>query len=298
MSLSFDHKSNNPIGIIKGVKDPNKTLFLHEAKNEGKPGFFDRVVIDEGTFFLHPEIRIGQTDRIALVGSPGARKSTWISQYVKNFHKVFPDAQSTILFTTQSEEDFDRAFEDVKKKIDFMHIDETLLEDPIQLNDFTLKSGDRYLPRCIVFDDYVGAGRKITEEVERLRNAIACNGRKLNLTQIVAQTDLPVKNASYREFLSNCTHMIAFPAFAPVNLKYTLENYFNIPEKVWKMYKKESASRWICVTRTGVPYIMSETMCTVFDADDEISMMKEAEARRKKELKEKLDMMPRTTSYF
>lgn len=291
MSISFKHKSNNPIAYVEGGDLNKKVLYLHEEKHQDQANYFDRVVLDEGTFFVHPEIRIGQTDRIALIGAPGARKSTWIAKYLKIYHNVFPDALPTILFTTQSEDDFDRAFKDLKDDIVFMHIDDSMLQDRIELNDMCKKSGERYFPRCIVFDDYVGSTRKLTEEVERLRNAIACNGRKLNFTQIVAQTDLPVKSGCYREFLSNCTHMIAFPAFAPVNLKYTLVNYFNIPEKVWSVYKKQSASRWICVTRTGVPYIMSETICTVFDADDEIALMKEQEQLRKKKLKERFDNM-------
>ena len=292
MSLSFRHKSNNPIAYVEGGELNKKVLYLHEEKHQGKDNFFDKVLLDDGTFFVHPEVRVGQTDRIALVGSPGARKSTWIAKYLKIYHHVFPDALPTLLFTTQAEEDFDRAFKELHKDILFMHIDETMLEDRIELNDMCKKTGDKYIPRCIVFDDYVGSTRKLTEEVERLRNAIACNGRKLNFTQIVAQTDLPVKSGSYREFLSNCTHMVAFPAFAPVNLKYTLTNYFNIPENVWAAYKKQSSSRWICVTRTGVPYIMSETMCTVFDADDEIAQLKEAEVMRKKKLKERFDSLP------
>jgi hypothetical protein len=291
MSISFRHKSNNPIAYVEGGELNKKVLYLHEEKHQGQENYFDRVVLDDGTFFVHPEVRIGQTDRIALVGSPGARKSTWIAKYLKIFHVVFPDALPTILFTTQNEEDFDRAFKDLEKNILFMHIDESMTEERIELNDMCKKSGERYLPRCIVFDDYVGSTRKITEEVERLRNAVACNGRKLNFTQIVAQTDLPVKSGSYREFLSNCTHMVAFPSFAPVNLKYTLTNYFNIPENVWKVYKKQSSSRWICFTRTGIPFIMSETICTVFDADDEIAQLKEAEAMRKKQLKDRFDNM-------
>lgn len=292
MSLSIKYKSDNPIAYIEGGDYNKKALYLHEDKNKDKDGYFDEIILDNGCFHLHPEVRENQTDRIALVGSPGARKSTFIAKYLEAFHKTFPDAEKSILLTVQHEEDFDKVYKHLKDLIIFVQIDSSILEEKITMHDLAIKSGNRYLPRCVIFDDYVGETRRITDEIERLRNCLAANSRKLNITMLVAQSDLPVKNGIYREFLSNCTHMVCFPNYAPVNLKYTLENYFGIPEKVWKIIKKETTSRWIVVTRTGIPYVLTEIKCTVFDADDELEIIRQREAERKQAMKDRIANLP------
>jgi hypothetical protein len=287
MSLTFNRGEQNPIAIIEGGSLDRKILNLSDEAHEGNDKYFERIDLDDGSFFTYPEVQPGQTDRIAVVGAPGARKSTFINKYLTVFHKVFPDAPKTILFTTQSEEDFDKAYNKNEKNMVHIKITEEILEQQIELNDLCRKDGNAYLPRCIVFDDYVGSSKKVTEEVERLRNVIACNGRKLNLYQVVAQTDLPVKSGIYREFLANCTKLVCFPTHIPLNLKFVLEGYFSMTNAVFTDFKRHSKSRWILITRCGVSYVLSETMCTIFKADEETERVKEQDKVQRQMLKDK-----------
>ncbi len=219
---------------------------------------------------LLPEMRPKQTDRIIISSSSGAGKSTLIANYIERFFEAFPNANNVILFTNQDDEDSDPAFEGIKDRINHIKINESILEDPIELHELCAKDEDgNFIPRIILFDDYTdGVNKKVDQAMERLRDAISSNGRKLNLYLISIQTKLPLKSESFRQLISNCTHFIVFPSKAPSNLRYALESYFDIKDTIWSKVKKQFGnSRWTMFTKNEQPLIIGQRMCLILDMD-------------------------------
>jgi hypothetical protein len=292
--FSYKKATDRAIAALNDNGTLTKILYIHDkfslprltrdpAKDEIiLRDLFETDELDPDTEFFEilPESRRGQTDRIVLCAGSGSGKSTWIATYIKNFLECFPDCENVILFTRQDEEDFDKAYDKFKDRINHVQIDETILEDPLTLHDIADPDGK---PRLILFDDYTDAGeKKINAAVESLRDDISANGRKLGLYLICAQTDMPTLKAGFRNILGNCSMFVTFPQRSTANIKYTLETYFNVTGKVWKAMKESLKSRWIVVTRNDQPYILWRTGCLIFDSDRLDDDVKTIESIKKK----------------
>ena len=274
--FSYKRRSDRPIAITSD----GRVLYLHDKfdlprvsgnKERDEKAFenlfeTDELDADSDDYYdILPECRDNQTDRIILCAGSGSGKSTWIANYISNFLDAFPESDDIILLTRQNEEDFDKAYGEFKDRMTHIQIDESILEDPLTLNDI---ANENHKPRLIIFDDYTDAGtRKINDAVESLRDDISANGRKLGLYLIVAQTDMPTLKSGFRNVLGNCTHFVTFPARSTANTKYTLQSYFGVTNDVWRAMKDSLKSRWIVVTRNDQPYILWRTGCLIFDSD-------------------------------
>lgn len=268
--FSFTTPSSTVVAKFQNGSN-KKMLYLHEGVEEEdqKKGFFKRLQLDDGILQIMPETRPNMTDRIAIIALSGSGKSTFINNYIREFFKLFEDSDNVILFTRQNEEDFDKAFDEHKDKIDLMTLDDDILENPIDLSLLPSRdsSGD-YKPQLIIFDDYEGLPHKVKFEVDRMRNDISMNGRKLGLYLICAQVAPDLKTPSFRDFLSNTTHFVTFPKKCTSNTKYALETYFDVTPRVWKKIKDQIGNKWFLITRQGTPMMMCDSGAIIFDSEE------------------------------
>jgi hypothetical protein len=270
--FSLKVPNDNEVAVyIRGKERQN--LYLH---NDGEgPDFFELFEPADGVFQLLPTQQPGQTQRIAICASSGAGKSTFINNYIDEFYRIFPDSKNVILFTRQSEEDFDRAFLPNREKIDVIQLDDSLLDEKLDIRDMCVGSrAEGYKPQLILFDDYEGCPFKLADEVARLRNEICSNGRKLNLYLICSQTNLDIGTRSFRDFLGNCTQFVTFPSRSSTNIRYALEKHFDVTARVWSSIKRHIGSRWVIFNRQGIPYILCETAALIYDSEREDNRIK------------------------
>ncbi|MEI6529734.1 MAG: hypothetical protein WCN88_05080 [Candidatus Falkowbacteria bacterium] len=291
--FSLKMRNHNPIAYVKGGYLDKKILYLHDpeviAPNDDR--FFDDIELEDGSFSIYPETRPDQTDRIMIASAPGSGKSYLVNDYITKFHSIFPDSAKTILFTNHKIEDFDKAYSSNKENITHFEINDEILEPRIELSDICNKEGSDYIPQLIVFDDYVGNKNKIEAEIFRLRNLIGANGRKLKLYQIVCQSDLPIKNASFRDYITNITKLIYFPKRKPSNIRNVLKNYFDVPDEIFADFNRNNNSRWVLYIKQDIPYMLSEFRALIFDIDREESRIREENMARKQTIRERLDRL-------
>jgi len=277
---------------IASVSD-GRTLYLIPFPEQIPPklvdklALFDKITLESETFQYIPTTQKNQTDRILVASNSGAGKSTWVNKYIQQFYEMFPSAKDVALFTVNSVEDSDEAFAENKDKINHIHIDETILVDPITPTDLIDRDSDiRYNQRLVIFDDYRSGVKKISDAVAVLRNGISELSRKQKIYQIVSQTEMNLKDGAFRGYLSNTTGLVVFPARTPSNLKYVLTNYYDFSPELLKDFKRRSSSRWILINRGDAPFILTETECLIYHPDREEERLKVEKKNPKKEIPE------------
>lgn len=287
MAFSLRTKSEIPVAVVEGGSKNGKVLYLHD--DEDIPYGEQELEVNDGIFSIYPETRVNQTDSIIICALKGAGKSTFINNYVKRFHEIYPLSKKTLVFTTQ-EPGIDPSLEEMRSRMNYIKIDETLLKEPIEIGDLN-KPNEKgeYLPRLIIFDDYVGSRAKVDKEIKRLRNAISCNGRKLGLFEIVAQTDIPLQtDKGFKELLDNCSKFITFGRKMPSNISGMLERQFGMPKDIKKEYKKFPSMWWI-ISKSETPYMLLEHHAIIFDADAEEERLEEERVIKRELLRAKIE---------
>lgn len=293
--FSTKHKSGKVVATICNIDNPDKItpVYIHErTPGEIPPDYFLDMKLDreEEVFKIFPEHTKYQTDRIVLAAPPGAGKTSLVKEYLSYFNELNPDSRSAILFTKQNDEDFDQILLSVKDKVATINIDDSILKDPITIGDlanrqYEEEGGERkrkYINQLVIFDDYQQGKQKINDEIARIRNDLCDNGRKLQLYVIVAQSDLPVSKQQFRNFLSNTTHFIYFAARKPCNLIQILKNYYGIDTPMRNFIEANTKSRWICIVKNDIPYILSDDYISINDQAHIMDQITAMNAKKKK----------------
>ena len=235
--LSLKHISRYPIAIIKGGPDDNKIVYLHDIHLEDNPDYFYQYMINEGSCFILPETRGSETDRIIFAGPSGVGKTTMIDTYCELFRDTFPQSDRPIMFTIHPDEDLDKTYD---CDLNIIQIDESILEDPIVLEDIAERNEmGNYIEKLIIFDDYRG-NSKLIPAINDLRTKLYLNGRKFKLYTITADQVLERNNPIQRHIIENSNKFVFFTKSRPANLQATLEKYFDIPEEEYKQLIKPS----------------------------------------------------------
>lgn len=303
--FSLKHKSNKIIAFICNKDDDEdlKAIYIHPRTvidtNNLPDGYFMEYKVTDPNYELRlfPEHVSGQTDRIFICGPTGAGKSSWIKSYISYFNELNPKSKHSLLFTKLDEDNFDESLKEVQNKIAMVTLDKTFIEDPINIRDLSdrviTEDGKRlYNNRVVIFDDYQQNSIKVDNEVNRLRNDIGDNGRKLGLYLLVCQSNIPLQTIPFRQFLSNCSAFVYFPLRRPSNLISCLKNYFNIdtPERVY--IESKTTSRWVLVTKHDIPFILTSDYCCINDQVYILEKAAEDKAAKKKYVKKSQPATP------
>lgn len=289
--FSTKHKSSKVVATICNIDNPDKItpVYIHERASGSIPEdyFLDmKLNREEDVFKIFPEHQESQTDRIILTAPPGAGKTSLVKEYLSYFNELNPNSRKAVLFTKQTDEDFDQILLSERDKVVTIPIDDTILNDPITIGDLANRQYEdgkrKYINQLVIFDDYQQGKQKINDEISRIRNDLADNGRKLNLYVIVAQSDLPVNKQQFRNFLSNTTHFIYFALRKPCNLTPILKNYYGIDTQMRNFIESSTKSRWICVVKNDIPYILSDDFITINDQTHILDQIAAITAEKKK----------------
>lgn len=284
--FSLKKKSNQVLAVIEGGIHDGKLLYLHQNVPPGpQDDFFERMELTDGKFQLYPETRPSQVSRVLVAAPTGSGKSYFCSKWLETFYKVFPRAEDSYLFTNLPYEERDPAYRNVEEMIQHVQITDEIVEKPVNyLKLATVVDTDKhgyntYNDKVVIFDDYAKNKTKIAEQVNLLRDQIFADGRKQHLHSIVCSNDLPVRKGGFRDFFANVNQIVLFPKVPVTNMRYVLENYFDITRDLMKDIRKNSISRWICISRCGTPYVISENICLIYDADKETERLKDKDCK-------------------
>ena len=131
---------------------------------------FEEYQIKEGVFQYVPD-KNRDRDTIFICGMAGSGKSYWTASYIKEYIKIYP--KNDIYLMSECKED--KVLDDIKE-IKRMKVDDSLIENPIDFNEFK--------DCCIVFDDTDALTGKLGKAVYALRDKLLKNGRKQHVTVI------------------------------------------------------------------------------------------------------------------
>jgi hypothetical protein len=185
-----------------------------------------------------------ESERIYFAGPTGSGKSYNISQYIKNFKRLFPK-KKIYLFSDQA----DDAQLDKYKPIRIM-LNEELINDPVNVEE--LKNS------LCVFDDIDSiTDKKLKQQVELLRDSILKRGRHYSIYCLVSNHQINEYRLT-KEILSACSKIFFYPkSGSGYSIKYLLKQYIGLnKDQINKIL--ELPSRWVCLSKTAPIYVMCE----------------------------------------
>lgn len=244
MSLNVENIGRKIAIVNNNKKLKNTTIYVNETIEEiVKP--FDELTIDEGQFQYVPDIKRDR-DTIFICGAAGSGKSYWAGKYLKEYRKTYKEAP--IYIFSEGKED---AALDVIKDIKRIPLDDDLLQNPIQWQDF---EG----PCCVLFDDIDALKGQIYKYIYDLRDKLLKNARKNKVSVIT--TNHTCSGAELKAVLNESNVIVFFMANYNRALKYLMENYIGLNKKGITELKRKR-SRWTAFIKSYPNVILQEKEC-------------------------------------
>lgn len=171
-----------------------------------------------------------------IAGMSGSGKSTFVSNIIENYNKIFPKNKIWIFSNKPSDPAIDK-----HKFIIRIDLNDELLSDPINLDELNNS--------LVVFDDveYV-KNKQISNELDRIRDLILQQGRSYHIS-FAYITHLLNNYKESRIILNECHCSVLFPRMTTTySLKYLLEKYYGMKkDDIVKL--RQLNSRWVCVQK-------------------------------------------------
>lgn len=184
-----------------------------------------------------------------IAGPSGSGKSTVASGIATEFKRVYPNKPIYIFSRTDARKD--PAYKHLRPiQID---VDETLLEDPIDITDEIREGG-----ALMIFDDCgTIQNDKLRKEVEKLMSDAMEVGRKLNCNMIITNhLVIPNEKKFARTVLNEFNTLTVFPKSGSAQqIRYALKTYIGLSNKQIDDILGLK-SRWVRVSKTYPQYVL------------------------------------------
>jgi hypothetical protein len=251
--LNFNNEGK-PLAKITDGKGKNKIICVDTEDSEG----LETVTIkDNGKFQQLPNPN--GREILYITGASGSGKSYYTREYCKQWLKLHSkkDDAEIYLYSSLTE---DETLDDPAIKINRIKIDEGLINDPINIKDFT---------NCLVlFDDVdVISDKKIRAEVLKTLNQILEIGRHHNISAILTYHSA-TDGTQTKKILNESHCVVYFPhSGAKRQLDYLLKEYLGMSnQQILKI--KRSKSRWCCVFKNYPQIAMTEKSIFLLNTDE------------------------------
>ena len=191
---------------------------------------------------LSPVPQDGIIEKIYVSAPSGAGKSTWCSNYIKKYKKMFPENEVYVFSTVEEDEALDK-------------------HDPIRVDLHELVEGVNpydYEYSLCVFDDVDSITETpIRNSVIALRGWLLEQGRHIK-ARMLCTSHILMNYKSTRRLLNEATAVVMFPkAGSTYQIKKFLEKYVGMDSKdITKLLRLDS--RWVAVYKTYPTFIMYE----------------------------------------
>jgi hypothetical protein len=228
-----DSKLNNKIVSMSEDDDDEYIRLVKEIQLEGN-----------NKFELIPNTKADR-DVIYYSGPAGVGKSFAMASYLRNYKKAFKD-RPVYLF---SEKESDAVLDQIKD-LKRVRVDESLIEDPLDLKDFYEE------PCCVVFDDIDSLEKNLKAAVYLLLNKLLKVGRSYKISVLVS-SHTSCDGAATKSMLNESTTIVFYPTCYNRSIKYLCENYIGMSKKdIEKM--KSHKSRWCAYVKSYPSAIVQE----------------------------------------
>lgn len=269
-------RKGKSIAIIEGGKNKGKVIYLdpqnyniHEetdsessysdfeesSSEEVKPKKLRGIEISDnciklrdGIFSPYPDNSKNRQRQVLYIAGPsGSGKSTYTGKFLKHYSKINPK-NNIIIFSRVPKDD---AFLKKKLKIKRVKLDESLVENPIEIEK-DLKNS------VVIFDDInTIRDKKIREEVGNVQGDILEVGRHASIDVIC--TNHKLMDYVRTRTLLNEAHLVTFfTGVAGHHNKRFLKEYCGLSkQQIDKIMS--SRSRWVTICKQYPMYCLTET---------------------------------------
>ena len=197
-----------------------------------------------------------ERDVYYICGPSGSGKSYFTKKYCEQYLKKFKDS-SIYVFSNLKE---DSSIDTLKPKLKRVKLDSSLYDDPIDVAEFK--------DSCVIFDDTdCISDKKIKNAVIDILNQCLEVGRHYNISVLIT-FHLPSDRHTTRKMLNECHYFTYFPHSCGNKIRYVLENYLDLDDKLIKSFKKMN-SRWVCVRKKFPQCFVTEHQIGLTNADSD-----------------------------
>ena len=244
MSFNLD-KIGKSIAVVDGGKYNKKVLSIetNDDYNKKITKEFNKLSIEPSAKFQ--QIPDNTLTRIVgyIFGASGSGKSTYVSNYLKQYKKVFKNNQMYCFSALDEDESIDGL--DIKRIL----IDESLDEDPIEIEEFK--------DSIIVFDDIDVLPTKLKKPVWEILNKALQIGRHYNIS-VLTTMHLPTNKQETKIILTESQWVVYFPhSGGGRGTKYLLTEYLGLENKTIQKIKKLK-TRWCCIFKNYPQFCLTE----------------------------------------
>ncbi|MDO8933306.1 MAG: hypothetical protein Q7U97_13000 [Rhodocyclaceae bacterium] len=246
--------------VLKGYR-PDDDDDEAEATLSRELAMLLRGPVKEGTIRLPPgawfepvpSLDPEQRDAIYVAGAAGSGKSWWVSSFLRQFHRLYPERK--VYIVNKGDAADDKAYASLPAGAKPLQITaESLLLSP---PDVTKDFGG---PCCIVFDDAIDSFTGATQKAVQAFLADCLNlGRKAGVT-VLATNHLLTDHSRTRATLNECQSAVIFANHCSAHsLNYFLAK-MGIPLTPAEL---RTRGRWAQVSTRSCCWVLSEGECTL-----------------------------------
>ena len=245
------HPKMVPLARVEGGNDDKKIIYLDEHGN----GETTEIVLSKGKIIVLP--RLDKIEKIFISGVSGSGKSTWLSNWLKEYLKKDHKDEPVFVFSSVSNDAAIDKFDNVER----IDCNESLLEEPVDPED---------LVDCVVVMDDTDSilNRKVNKYVADLRDNILERGRHTR-TRMLCTSHILSNYKATRKLLNEATTTVVFPKSGQTFLiRSFLEKYCGLNKiQIKKFFGLKS--RYVSITRQYCPYVMYEKGVYLLNTSDE-----------------------------
>jgi GTPase SAR1 family protein len=236
--MSFNLNSGYTLAKIIGKGSMNNKIIKIDDKDNVKDSFKDLQLPKQYDFLPIPNKDLDRST-ILIVGMAGSGKSYFASQWLKEYHKMYPNYPIYIF----SEKPYDEQLDKIK------NTQRIKLSPDLAELDYT-----EFKESCCVFDDVDGLEKSIRKVVNTLRDKLLKLGRSQKTT-VLSTNHSPTDGLDTKALLNEAQSIVFFMANYNRSLKYLLENYLGMTKEDIKKCKKNK-SRWSCYVKQSYPNVI------------------------------------------
>jgi hypothetical protein len=188
--------------------------------------------------FSVEEEREKNRDVVYICGKNGSGKSYYASEYIKLYHKLYPD--DNIILITRLIEDTTMDNMGVED-----YVERIVVSDDILNNKYELEKFEHAL---VVFDDIDSSknSKKLKKYLHALRDDLIENGRHLKINMLITSHQI-TNYKDTRTLLDECSSLVIFPNMnIPYQIERVLKSYYSMSnsqrQKIFGLN-----SRWVAI---------------------------------------------------
>lgn len=215
---------------------------------------FTDFKLEDGQFLMIPKNVENQRESLLVTGPSGAGKTVFASNYIYNYHDLYPD-NPVYIFSKKKEDDaFDR-FDFITR----IELDDTFIRDvgdEWDSNDFSNS--------LCVFDDIENVkDQEVKKQVYKLKDDILETGRQPGVYVILCNHQC-MNYKETRTDLNESDAIVIFEKNSPYHMNRLLTKYAGLDPKLVKRIL-DMKGRWAVICKSDPPrYVLSENEIFIY----------------------------------